>query len=33
MSNGEKVPPADMEDAILRDRLFEQVMVFGEGRP
>lgn len=33
MSNGEKVPPADMEHAILRDRLFEQLMVCGEGRP
>ena len=33
MSNGEKVPPADMETAILRDRLFEQVMVHGEGHP
>ena len=33
MSNGEKVPPADMEDAIMRDRLFDQVMVVGEGRP
>lgn len=33
MSNGEKVPPADIEDAILRDRLFEQVMVYGEGKP
>ncbi|KXS33058.1 MAG: AMP-dependent synthetase and ligase [Candidatus Gallionella acididurans] len=33
MSNGEKVPPADIEEAILRDRLFEQVMVYGEGRP
>jgi len=32
MSNGEKVPPADMEAAILRDRLFDQVMVYGEGR-
>ena len=32
MSNGEKVPPADMEDAILRDRLFDQVMVYGEGK-
>jgi long-chain acyl-CoA synthetase len=31
MSNGEKVPPADMEFAILRDNLFDQVMVFGEG--
>jgi long-chain acyl-CoA synthetase len=33
MSNGEKVPPADMEDAIMHDRLFDQVMVIGEGRP
>ncbi len=33
MSNGEKVPPTDMESAILRDRLFDQVMVHGEGRP
>ena len=33
MSNGEKVPPADMEAALLRDRLFDQVMVLGEGRP
>jgi long-chain acyl-CoA synthetase len=33
MSNGEKVPPADMETAILRDPLFEQVMVYGEGHP
>lgn len=33
MSNGEKIPPGDMEQAILRDRLFEQVMVYGEGRP
>jgi long-chain acyl-CoA synthetase len=33
MSNGEKVPPADMEEAILRDRLFDQVMVHGEGHP
>jgi len=33
MSNGEKVPPADMETAILRDRLFDQVMVHGEGHP
>ena len=32
MSNGEKVPPADMEAAILRDRLFDQVMVHGEGQ-
>jgi len=33
MSNGEKIPPADMEEAILRDRLFDQVMVHGEGHP
>ncbi len=33
MSNGEKVPPADMEQAILRERLFDQVMVYGEGKP
>jgi long-chain acyl-CoA synthetase len=33
MSNGEKVPPVDLETAILRDPLFEQVMVVGEGKP
>ncbi|HMC12807.1 MAG TPA: long-chain fatty acid--CoA ligase [Gallionellaceae bacterium] len=33
MSNGEKVPPVDMEEAILRDKLFDQVMVHGEGHP
>lgn len=32
MSNGEKVPPNDMEAAILADPLFEQVMVVGEGK-
>ncbi len=32
MSNGEKVPPGDMEEAIMRDNLFDQVMVHGEGR-
>jgi len=31
-SNGEKIPPVDMEAAILRDPLFEQVMLVGEGR-
>jgi long-chain acyl-CoA synthetase len=31
-STGEKIPPADMEAAILRDTTFEQVMVVGEGR-
>ncbi|MCA1978040.1 MAG: long-chain fatty acid--CoA ligase [Thiobacillus sp.] len=33
LNNGEKVPPADMESAILLDPLFEQVMVVGEGKP
>lgn len=33
LSNGEKLPPGDMELAILLDPLFEQVMVVGEGRP
>ena len=33
MSTGEKIPPVDMEAAILQDNLFEQVMVMGEGRP
>jgi long-chain acyl-CoA synthetase len=33
LSNGEKVPPADMEGAIALDPLFEQVMVIGEGEP
>src|ERR1019366_8367020 len=33
MSNGEKVPPADMEQAILSDLLFDQVMIFGEAHP
>ena len=32
LSNGEKVPPGDMESAIALDPLFEQVMVVGEGR-
>jgi len=32
MSNGEKIPPVDMETAIMRDPLFEQVMLVGEGR-
>lgn len=31
-STGEKIPPADMEAAILRDPIFEQAMVVGEGR-
>jgi long-chain acyl-CoA synthetase len=33
LSNGEKVPPADMESALLLDPLFEQVMIVGEGKP
>lgn len=33
LSTGEKIPPADMEAAILRDSLFDQVMIVGEGRP
>jgi long-chain acyl-CoA synthetase len=33
LSNGEKLPPQDAELAILRDPVFEQVMLIGEGRP
>ena len=33
LSNGEKVPPADMETAIALDPLFEQVLVVGDNRP
>jgi long-chain acyl-CoA synthetase len=33
MGNGEKVPPVDMELAIQLDAVFEQVLVFGEGKP
>jgi long-chain acyl-CoA synthetase len=33
LSNGEKLPPHDVELAIARDRVFEQVMLIGEGRP
>lgn len=33
LSNGEKVPPADMENAIGLDGLVDQVMVIGEGKP
>jgi long-chain acyl-CoA synthetase len=32
LSNGEKVPPADMELAIAMDPLIEQAIVLGEGR-
>jgi long-chain acyl-CoA synthetase len=33
MSNGEKVPPVDMELAIQLDPLLDQVLVVGEGKP
>ena len=33
LANGEKVPPADMEMAIISDPLFEQALVLGEGKP
>jgi long-chain acyl-CoA synthetase len=33
MSNGEKIPPADMEDAIKLDPLFENVVIVGEAKP
>ena len=33
MANGEKLPPVDMELAIISDSLFEQAMVLGEGKP
>jgi long-chain acyl-CoA synthetase len=32
LANGEKVPPPDIEAAIVRNPLFEQVMVVGEGK-
>lgn len=32
LSNGEKLPPNDIEAAISADSLFEQVMVVGEGK-
>ena len=32
LSNGEKVPPQEVETAILSDPIFEQVMLVGEGR-
>jgi len=31
LSNGEKVPPSDIEAAILMDDIFEQALVVGEG--
>ena len=33
MANGEKVPPGDMENAIVLDSLFLQAMVLGEAKP
>jgi long-chain acyl-CoA synthetase len=33
LSNGEKIPPGDVEAAIMRDPLFEQAMLVGEGKP
>lgn len=32
-STGEKIAPADLENALLADPTFEQVLVLGEGRP
>jgi len=33
LSNGEKIPPADIEMAISNETLIEQVLVVGEGKP
>ncbi|MCU7959911.1 MAG: long-chain fatty acid--CoA ligase [gamma proteobacterium symbiont of Bathyaustriella thionipta] len=33
LSNGEKVPPTDMEGAIELDALFEQALVIGDNKP
>lgn len=33
LSNGEKIPPADLEMAIANDTLFDQVLVIGEAKP
>ena len=33
LANGEKVPPADMEQALASNPLVSQVMVVGEGKP
>jgi long-chain acyl-CoA synthetase len=33
LANGEKIAPAELEMAISTDRLFEQILVVGEGRP
>lgn len=33
MGNGEKIPPVDMELAIMLDPVFEQILIFGEAMP
>lgn len=33
LANGEKVPPAEMELAIIHDPLIDQCMIIGEGKP
>lgn len=33
MSNGEKIPPVDMEDAITLDPIFDNAIIVGEGKP
>jgi long-chain acyl-CoA synthetase len=33
LSNGEKLPPQDVEFAVLHDPVFEQAMLIGEARP
>ncbi len=33
LSNGEKIPPSDIESAILLDDTFEQALIVGEGQP
>ncbi len=33
LSNGEKIPPGDLEVAIGADSLFDQALIIGEGRP
>ena len=32
LSNGEKIPPTDIEQVLVRDPIFQQAMVYGEGR-
>ncbi len=33
LANGEKIPPADIESALILDPLIEQTLLVGEGRP